>query len=62
MSKEEGNIFQSAAWNTFNDEYEGSGIEENFGPELESDKIKVSLISTLKNMIEYSIITLQKVH
>jgi hypothetical protein len=41
MSKEEENLFKSAAWNIFNDEYEGSGIEENFGPELESDKIQV---------------------
>ena len=41
MSKKDENMFGSAAWKTFEDEYEGTGIEENFGPELESDKIEV---------------------
>lgn len=41
MSKQDENIFGSTAWDTFNDEYENSGIEENIGPELESDKVEV---------------------
>ena len=42
MSKNDENMFGSAAWNTFNDEYDNVGVAENFGPELESDKIKVT--------------------
>ena len=41
MSKHDENMFGSAAWDTFNDEYEDSGIEENIGPELDSDKVEV---------------------
>lgn len=41
MSKQDENMFGSAAWNTFNDKYENSGIEESFEPELESDKVEV---------------------
>lgn len=41
MSKQDENMFGTAAWSTFSDEYENSGVEENFGPELESDSVEV---------------------
>ncbi len=41
MGNQDKDMFVSEVWNTFNDEYENSDIEENFGPELESDKVEV---------------------
>ena len=49
MSKHDENMFGSAAWDTFNNDYDNSGIKENFGPEIESDKIEVvNLFRSLK--------------
>lgn len=39
MSRQDENMFGSAAWKSFNDDYDSVGIEENFGPTLESDSI-----------------------
>lgn len=41
MSKQDENMFGTAAWDAFNDENDNVGIDEDFGPELESDKVKV---------------------
>lgn len=51
MSKHDENMFGSAAWDTFNNDYDNSGIKENFGPEIESDKIEVvnTPVSELKS-------------
>ena len=56
MAKQDENMFGSAAWNSFNDDYDSVGIEENFGPELDSDSIKT--VNTPVNELKSSSQTL----
>ncbi len=56
MAKQDENMFGSAAWNSFNDDYDAVGIEENFGPELESDNIET--VNTPVNELKSSSQTL----